>query len=303
LSEIGAVITQNILPILLVASFGYALRRWRSVDPRPLSSAAINVLSPALVFSSLVNSRIPGGELLELTLFAILVIAAMGLLGFAAAKLLHLSRLETAALLIVVMFANSGNFGLTLVNLRYGEEGLARAVVYYTTGTMLIYTLGVFIASMGQVSWRGALGRTMRMPAVYAAIFAIPIYAFNVPVPKPLMSAIDITAAGAIPVMLLVLGMQMAELRSGLNLRMALPAVSLRLLAGPLVGVLVAGLLGLQGLGRSASIIEASMPTAVFTIILATEFNLPVPAVTSIVVLGTLLSPLTVALVISLFGL
>ena len=37
------------------------------------------------------------------------------------------------------------------------------------------------------------------------------------------------------------------------------------------------------------------MPTAVLTIILATEFNLPVAAVTSIVVLGTLLSPLTVA--------
>ena len=46
---------------------------------------------------------------------AALVIAAMGLLGFAAARLLRLSRSEMAALLVVVMFANSGNYGLTLM--------------------------------------------------------------------------------------------------------------------------------------------------------------------------------------------
>jgi malate permease and related proteins len=65
----------------------------------------------------------------------------------------------------------------------------------------------------------------------------------------------------------------------------------------------VASVVGLTGLGRSVSIIEASMPTAVINIILATEFELPSTAVTSIVIWSTLLSSLTVALVISLLGL
>ena len=103
--------------------------------------------------------------------------------------------------------------------------------------------------------------------------------------------------------MLLVLGMQLADLQGVAALRLSIPAVSLRLLLGPLVGAGLAALLGLQGLGRATSIIEASMPTAVFTIILATEFDLQPTAVTSIVVLSTLFSPLTIAAVITILGL
>lgn len=304
MAEFGVVITQNILPILLVASFGYALRRWRDPDPRVLASVVLNVFSPALVFTSLVNSRIPAGELLDLALFTVLVIAGLGLLALLAAKVLRLRRLDMAALLIVVMFGNTGNYGLTLVQLRYGEAGLARGIVFYTVSTMLVYTLGIFVASLGAVPWRRALGRTLRMPAFYATVLAVLIYSFDVTVPRPLMSALEIAAAGAIPVMLLVLGMQLAELKpSTINIRLTVPALGLRLLAGPLVAVAVAAGLGLSGVTRSAAIIEASMPTAVLTIILATEFGLPIAAVTSIVVIGTLISPFTVAATISLLGL
>jgi predicted permease len=45
------------------------------------------------------------------------------------------------------------------------------------------------------------------------------------------------------------------------------------------------------------------MPPAVFTIILATEFELEPTAVTSIVMVSTLLSPLTIATTITLLGL
>jgi malate permease and related proteins len=62
-------------------------------------------------------------------------------------------------------------------------------------------------------------------------------------------------------------------------------------------------LVGLQGMSRSVGIIEASMPTAVITIILATEFELQPTAVTSIVIGSTLLSPITLSLVITLLGL
>ena len=128
---------------------------------------------------------------------------------------------------------------------------------------------------------------------MYASILAVILYIWQIQLPTPIMSAVEIAAAGAIPVMLLVLGMQLADLRGVVNLRLAVPAVSLRLIAGPVIGIFVATLIGLKGLSRSAAIIEASMSSAVFTIILATEFGLPAPAVTSIVVLSTLISPLT----------
>lgn len=303
MSEILAVFTRNILPILIVAGFGFALRRWFAIEQKSLSGAVLNVLSPALVFSSLINSQVAPGEMLDIGLFTVAVIAAMGVIGLLLSPILRLTRIETSALLILIMFVNSGNFGLTLVQLRYGDAGLSRAVVYYVTATILLYTVGVFIASSGRVGWKETLSRMARLPAVYAAILAVIFYGLQIQVPAPIMSAVDIAAAGAIPVMLLVLGMQLADLRGDINMRLAVPSVGLRLIAGPVIGILVATLIGLKGLSRSSAIIEASMPSAVFTIILATEFGLPAPAVTSIVVLSTLISPLTIAATISLMGL
>ena len=303
MSEIFTVFTQNILPILIVAGFGYGLQRWKPVDKKSLSGIVFNILSPCLVFASLVNSQLLGDELLDLGLFAVLAIGTMGVLAFLVARVLGLSRRETAVLMIVTMFVNNGNFGLTLVNLRYGDAGVSRAIVYYATSTMLVYTLGAFIASLGSLHWRDALKRMIRLPAVYAAFGAVIVYSLNIPVPRPLMSAIEVAGAGAIPVMLLVLGMQMADLQGGFNIRLAVPAISMRLLLGPIIGLVVATFIGLEGLGRSTSIVQTSMPPAVFTIVLATEFGLKATVVTGIVVVATLISPLTIALAITLLGL
>jgi hypothetical protein len=303
LTDIVFVLTQNILPIFIVAAFGYALQRWIGVEKRPLATIVLNVLSPALVFSSLVSSRLPGEELVSLALFTVITILLMSIVAYLSARVLRLGRTETIALMVMTMFVNGGNYGLTLNQLRYGDPGLARAIVYYTTSTVMLYTIGIFISSMGEMPWREALRRLLRFPAVYAAVSAVVVYSFNISVPASLLRGIEVAGAGAIPVMLLVLGMQLADLKTVASLRLALPAIGLRLVIGPLLGLLVATLLGLSGLGRSTSIIESSMPPAVFTIILATEFELEPTAVTSIVMVSTLLSPLTIATTITLLGL
>lgn len=303
LDTIAAVLWQNILPIFVVAGFGFALQRWQTIDKHTLSKTTLYVLSPALVFSSLVNSRLPGEELAGLAAFALLSMASMAALAVLTAVFLRLPRREMVMLLMVTTFVNSGNYGLTLVQLRYGDDGLSRAIVYFTTSTIVLYSVGIFLASMGELHWRQALGQTLRLPPLYAALGAILFYALRVPLPAPLLRATEVAGQGAIPVMLLVLGMQLGSMQGRPAWRLTVPAVVLRLLAAPLVAVLVARLLGLTGLGQATSVIEASMPTAVITIILATEFNLQPAAVTSIVVLTTLLSPFTLAATIALLGL
>jgi len=303
LNSIVTVLAQNILPFFLVVAFGYGLQRWRNLDKRTLSSLVMNVLSPCLVFSSLVSSQLPGEELVELGAFTLLSIAMMGVLSFGLSRLARFSRSQAIATMIAVMFVNGGNYGLTLNNLRFGEEGLSRAIVYYTTSTLIVFTAGIFIASMGQMKWQEAVSRLFRLPPVYAAVAAVIVYSLDIAVPDPLMAGLKVAGAGAIPVMIIVLGMQLADLNGLSDLRLAIPAVLLRMLVGPLIGLLSATLIGLEGLGRSTSIIEASMPTAVFAIVLATEFDLQPRIVTSIVLLSTMLSPLTVAVTITGFGL
>lgn len=297
------VLSQNILPIFLVAGLGFWLRRYKGVDTRPVASVVFNGFSPALVFAALVGSQLPIVQLGQLALFALLSIAAMGLVGYVAGRVLRLPKMDIAVLLIALMFVNGGNYGLTLNQLRYGEAGLSLAIVYYIMSTILTYTVGVLIVSTGRIPWRESLKGLASVPAIYAVGLAVLVYSLQIPVPGPLMSAIDVAAGGAIPAMILVLGMNLADLKGMGQLRLTLPAVSLRLLVGPLVAVGVALLVGLEGLGRSVSIIEASMPSAVMTTVLATEYDAKPATMTGIVVLSTLLSPITLSLLINILKL
>lgn len=273
------------------------------VDVSSLSSVVFNVLSPCLVFSSLASSQLPGDELLELVIFSTLVMLVMGALGVTLARILRLDRAHTASLLMPVMFVNSGNYGLTLLLLRYGDAGISRGVVYYVTTSLMMYTVGALIASLGKVSWREAPRRMSRMPAVYAAILAIVVYNLGITLPGPIMRGITIAGTGAIPLMLLVLGMQIADLKPEDGDARVWPFVGLRLVVGPVVGLGVAALIGLQDISRSAMIVQSAMPAAILNIIIAAEFGLSISSVARMVVFSTLLSPLTIALTITAQGL
>jgi predicted permease len=103
--------------------------------------------------------------------------------------------------------------------------------------------------------------------------------------------------------MLIVLGMQIADLQDLGRVWLAAPAAALRLMVAPVIAVIVAGWFALEGLNRSTGIIEASMPTAVVVTILAVEFDVRPSLVTSTVVLSTILSAFTLPVVITLLAL
>jgi predicted permease len=78
--------------------------------------------------------------------------------------------------------------------------------------------------------------------------------------------------------------------------------VATRLLIAPLIAWSTAPLLGLAGVVRQTSILQASLPTAVTTAIWAAEFGVTPSLVSSAVVATTLLSPVTVTALLVLLG-
>jgi malate permease and related proteins len=95
--------------------------------------------------------------------------------------------------------------------------------------------------------------------------------------------------------MLVILGLQVAEARSWPRNRAVLISVAsfLQLIATPIVSLLLAHWLGLAGPARQAAVLQASMPAAVATTVLAVEYELDATLVSGVVVLTTILSPLT----------
>ena len=301
--DILDVLLNNILPIFIVAAIGFGLRRSLGLDVKTVARVTFNGFSPCLVFYTLVTVKLEGGELLRLSAYSLLTILAMGLTGWLAGKLFRLSHLDTLALILALMFVNSGNYGLTLLELRYGEAGVARGIAYFVVSTILAYSLGILVASAGRRTAGEALRQLARVPAVYAVVLALVVYSLGLTVPAPLLKGVEIAANGSIPVMLLVLGMQLADLRQMEGLPVAWLATGLRLVVAPFMALWLAQQMGLAGLNRSAMLLEASMPTAVLVTVLATEYDVRPRLITTIVVLSTLLSPFTLAVLITRAGL
>jgi predicted permease len=288
-----AIFASDILPIFLIAGVGYLLARFLDASVKTLAHVVFYALVPCLVFNLLVTSKMTGGQFGRMAAMAVLVTAAMGLVGRLAAVPFRMSRPELSAFLLVVMFSNSGNYGLPVVLFAFGQEALSHATVYFVTGSVMTYTVGVFLAAAGRRSVRSALVGIAKVPHLYAVAVAVVVVWTGMKIPLAIMRPVGLLSEAALPLMVLVLGMQLE--RATLPDRPALVAlaVGLSLIVAPLVALGLASLLGLSGAPRQAGVGLASMPVAVVTTILALEFDVAPAFVTSAVFASTLLSPLT----------
>jgi len=294
------ILLDDILPIFVVASVGFLLARRLRVDVRSLSRITFNALAPCLVFTLLVTSEVRAAEFGRIVAYTLLVVAAAGVVARLAAVPLHLDRPHLAAFLIVVMFSNAGNYGLSVVLFAFGREALARAAIYFVTSALVMYTFGTFLASSGRHGGRDALRGLLRVPAVWGLVAAALVMWTGAELPPAVTRPVGLLGDAAIPSMLLVLGMQFEKgartERPGL---VALAAV-LVLVGTPLIGSLLAPAVGLTGVARQAVLVQSAMPSAVITTIVALEFDVAPAFVASVVVVTTLASPFTVSLLIAL---
>jgi malate permease and related proteins len=294
-----SIFANDVLPIFVVAAVGFTIARVFKGDVRTVSRITFNALSPCLVFHLIVTSSLDAGDFGRMMVLTFVVIAGIGLLARLASLPFGLDRPTMSAFLLVVMFSNSGNYGLPVVLFAFGQEALAHAAVYFVANAVATYSVGVFIASAGRKSlWQAARG-VLRVPAVWGATAGAVLLGLGVQLPSPVMRPIELLSGAALPVMILVLGMQLERTGRPDRPGLVLLAGVLTLVVTPILAVGATGLLGLTGAARQAAIVQSGMPSAVLTTILALEFDVSPSFVTACVTLSTLASPLTVTLLIA----
>jgi len=294
-----SIFADDIVPIFAIAGIGFLLARHFDASVKTVSKLSFNALSPCLVFDQLVTSHITGSEFGRMALFCVLLTAAMGLAAWLAAIPLRLDRQTFSSFLLVVMFSNSGNYALPVVLFAFGRDALGYASVYFVTSATLVYTVGVLVAASGRRSVRRALMGVARVPAIYAVVAAGVMMLTRATVPLAVMRPISMLSDAALPIMLLVMGMQLERAVRPTHPTAVAVAVGLSLLVGPIVGVGLSSLLGFSGPARQAAILLASMPAAVVTTVLALEFDLDPSFATSTVFVSTMLSPFSLVLIIA----
>jgi hypothetical protein len=303
LSSLFPLFVENILPIIAVAAVGFVLQRQFKLDPRPLSVAIFNALTPALIFQLTIQNTANGVDSLRMVSLVVGLVLSLSLISFGISRLLNLSPIATSGFFLSVAFMNAGNYGLSLNNFALGQAGLIWASLFYITHVMLMNSLGVFLASSGKMSIRSALRGLLRVPALYSFAFAMIFRLTGTTVPGSLLKPIDLLAAATIPAMLLVLGMQIGRAGIPKNIGLVGLATSARLILSPALAWLFTLGLGLPTLGAQAGILEAGMPSPVLAIIISLEYDTDPGFVSSVVLLSTVLSPFTLTPLLALLGL
>jgi len=302
LSTLVSTFANNILPIILLGSAGFALGKILHVDPRGLGRVVFYIFSPVLIFDLMIKNRLELREAAGVIAFTISVILTVGLITYVLGKLLKVERPALISIMITSMFANTGNYGLPLVSFAFGENVMPYAGIYFVTTTLLFYTLGVLLASLGHMNFKEAALGLFKVPMLYAVALALMVNALQIELPLALQRAVDLASDGTIPVMLVLLGLQMTQVEFSKNLRALQLSVSMRLLIAPALALLITALFGIEGFARQGAVTQASMPSMVSATVLASEYHLDSKLVAAAVFVSTVLSPLTLTPLLVFLG-
>ncbi len=192
--------------------------------------------------------------------------------------------------LLATVFPNTGNFGLPVILLAYGNEAFTLAVVIVVINFILMYTLGVYFASMQGNNWRKALRQLLFLPTTYATVLAILVQLFHIPIPESFYQPIKMIGDSMIPIAMLMLGIQLSRTELKGSLGVTFVSSGIKIIIAPLVIFLIVVVSGIEGTLAKVLIIQNAMPTAVIMTLIAAEYKANAEMVANVTLVTTILS-------------
>jgi predicted permease len=284
----------TVAPVFLCAGVGFAWSRaGRPFDRPAVTALNIELAAPCLVFSRLVTLELDPAAMGQIALATVLALAGFSALG---ALILRALGLPAHTWLSPLVFVNAGNMGLPVCLFAFGEDGLPLAIAFFAVCAVANFTLAPPL-------WSGRFDglELARTPVIWATLLAVGVLALGIHVPLWLLRSATVLGDLAIPLMLLALGVSLAELRV-VRVRRALGLAGLRLALGVGVGLAVAAALRLEGTVRGVFLLQAAMPAAVFNHLFAQRYGRSPDEVAGVVVVSTLLAFVTLPVMLALLG-
>lgn len=293
------VILSTVLPVACIVLVGLIVGKTMQLDQSTLSRLSFYVLSPAIIADSLYRTNLSAENATSIVLSFALIYFLLCLVAWLFARQLRLSVPVQKSLIVSTAFSNNGNMGLSVSLFALGEAGLDRAVVYLIASSILTLTTAPAFLKGGSLGSQVRL--VLKLPLIWAVLAGLTLRFFEVELPLKLGDGLHILGQAAIPLALLLLGIQIATnpFRFGLY---EVGASLMRLLGGAIAGYLVAKILGISGIDLQVIVLQSAMPTAVMSFVMVQEFGGDAPRTARVVVTSTLLSFVTLPLVLWAIG-
>ncbi|MFK3959909.1 AEC family transporter [Guptibacillus hwajinpoensis] len=295
------VFIQVVLPVLLVFGAGYLLQKLAKLDLKSVSTVALYIMLPCLVFKTFYNADL-NGEYVMMLVFSALLLVSILVINKVVAKVKGYDASMESGLILSTAFMNSGNYGAPIILFAFGEAGFVYSVSFLVLQAIIMNFFGVYYAARGKSGLRMAIVSVLKMPPTYAVIVALIMNLGSIKMPGNLMSSVDLLANASIPMVMVVLGMQLAGISiKNMDWSKASYASVVRLIASPAIAFVLTLFLPMSDLMASVLIVSAAMPSAATTTIYAVQFDSKPELVSSITLMTTLLSVITIPLLLMMY--
>lgn len=268
-----------LFPIFGIVAAGYFYARRHKPEMAVANRLNMDVFVPALVFAAMAGKSFELAAYAPLALGGFLVIACCGLLAWPVARIFNI---QTKTLVPPMIFNNSGNIGLPLAVLAWGEAALPAAVILFMVENTLHFSFGAKLLDS-----KTKILSLWRTPVVFAAIAGLTVALLKIEIWTPLVIAIKMLGDVAVPLLLFSLGVRMTNV-SFSEWKVATGSAVLRPLAGMLIAAGAIKLLGLTGQDAAMLLVFGALPPAVLNFLFAERYQQEPERVASIVLIGNL---------------
>jgi predicted permease len=268
-----------LFPIFGIIAAGFFYGRKHKPEMAVANRLNMDIFIPAVVFSAMAGKSIDLATYAPLALGGFLVLATCGLLAWPVARMLGI---QPKTLVPPMMFNNSGNIGLPLAVLAWGENALPAAVILFMVENTLHFSFGARLLDSTT-----RLLTLWRVPVVFAAIAGLTVALLKLSMWAPLMIGIKMLGDISVPLLLFSLGVRMTDV-SFSEWKVAVGSALLRPVAGMLVAAGIIHVLGLQGRDAAMLFVFGALPPAVLNFLFAERYKQEPHRVASIVLIGNL---------------
>ena len=292
--EIYTKLFEVLFPVFLSIGIGYWYgKKDAKFDTNFITTFSGNIGLPCIIFYSLTFSDIDFDIFLKFSLLTFVYVGIFSIIGLIVLKLLNR---DIVRLLPPLILPNTGNMGMPLCLFAFGIKGLAIATAMTSTILILHFSLGILLASR-----KFSIQPLIKCVPVYAIIFSLFFVYYKIPAPKFLENATFLIGYSAIFLVLVSLGVALSKLKV-FSFKETLIYSLIRVLVGPIIGFAFVKYLNLTGVEAGVMFIQASMPSAILTYLVAEMYSPKeiTDSIASTVALSTFLSLFTLVLIVFL---
>ena len=237
----------------------------------------MNIFLPALMFSVLSKESFQIQNYQMLALSGVLVVLGSGVIAWIVAKALNIN---IKTFVPPMMFNNTGNVGLPIAVLAFGEIALGAAVVLFAIEMLLHFTFGAYILSKNT-----NFISIFKSPILIATLLGLFVNLVDLQFWLPMTQMLDLLGDAAIPLLLFTLGTRLIGINYS-DWKLGALGSILCPLSGLIVMLLIIQFVELEHLHYQQLILFAVLPPAVLNHMMAEKYNQQPETVASIVMIG-----------------